>query len=691
MTTELRTMSKDPAMKLVRVHSDDDPSFKGELKARLASEGIRQTNTGGYRPTNNSRTERRIRTINEAFRATLIVATGGLAEYESLWGPGLAHAMHCSNCNVWTDGRCPYRAITGKEYDWGKRDLSFGQSGLAYKPPEHRRSKFDTTGYSVIWVGHSRTTPDAERVVPIEWDPAQTAYKLGTEIDVARFAPTTPTSFLLREGPHKKKGSKTVREFVAKYNLPSYKCGGAGTPDEQIDGRDPVLEVESIQGKRYRGNKTRYHVKWKGSDVMTWEPKTHLKDCMTLVKQYEDKVNKAAAKAKARLTSSSLAEGVGVHEDIESMMTPDPMVYIIDVEHGFVVPRVHRFSDVAPGCTPTHTCHMPTPSNEAATAVSQLLKLQKRPCTVAEWLPGYTTELNEVTRRRLRPLSHDEVVRVNAVGKAVRLRMNLEPKRDGRRKCRLILQGFREPKSWDRGTIDSPVAALSTIRALVFMAGAVGEILSSIDVSTAFLQSESYDPADPPRYVSYQPCKEVPIQYYQLLGPLYGQRSASMRWYHTLRKWLVSEGFKPGMNEPCVFTHSNGLKVAVWVDDIIVRGTQEATASFYSALAKRFDIKDPSYLTPQSPLCFVGLDIEEQATNNGAVRVIHQNNVMSEYLSSLDILPNTAVRCPMPESKALYSDSEKLDELDATWYRSQIGSLNYFAMTTRYDIAHVVS
>ena len=57
MRTELRTMSKDPKKDLVRLHSDDDKSFKGELKAWLVSEGIRQTDTGGYRPTNYSRVE----------------------------------------------------------------------------------------------------------------------------------------------------------------------------------------------------------------------------------------------------------------------------------------------------------------------------------------------------------------------------------------------------------------------------------------------------------------------------------------------------------------------------------------------------------------------------------------------------------------------------------------------------------
>ena len=51
MRSELRTMSKDLAKGLVRVHSDDDPYFKKELRAYLVAEGIRQTHTGGYRPT----------------------------------------------------------------------------------------------------------------------------------------------------------------------------------------------------------------------------------------------------------------------------------------------------------------------------------------------------------------------------------------------------------------------------------------------------------------------------------------------------------------------------------------------------------------------------------------------------------------------------------------------------------------
>ena len=118
-------------------------------------------------------------------------------------------------------------------------------------------------------------------------------------------------------------------------------------------------------------------------------------------------------------------------------------------------------------------------SDQDRQAVQQLILSEKVSGTVEEWLPGYQTELAEVKRRRLEPVSPENMR--DAVRKAVRLRMRLEPKKDGRRKGRLILQGFREPTSWDTTANDSPTASLSTIRTLLFMAGHACDVVSSID------------------------------------------------------------------------------------------------------------------------------------------------------------------------------------------------------------------
>ena len=115
------------------------------------------------------------------------------------------------------------------------------------------------------------------------------------------------------------------------------------------------------------------------------------------------------------------------------------------------------------------------------------------------------------------------------------------------------------------------------------MAGLVGDVIFSIDVSTAFLQSSEYPPDHEHRYVYFQPHKDGKRYYYRLKGCLYGQRSAPMAWYKTLREWLEGEGFVSGKNGPCGYVHpKTGLRLAVVVDDIICRGSKEATDSFYS-------------------------------------------------------------------------------------------------------------
>ena len=323
------------------------------------------------------------------------------------------------------------------------------------------------TGCPAIWVGRSNVVPGADVVVPITWDGGSSRYILGNAV-AASGVVVDDTKFPLRSGPVVSSDdvdTKSFDEFMDVFHHQMY-GNSKDHSSEQIDGEDPIMEVEQIVAKTGKGKKTRYLVKWKGSDDKTWEPVSHLKGATEAIQRYES-------------TKKGKQTGKMVYDYVHKM-------YI------------------------TYT------PSEDERAVQQLVGTERVKGTTEQWLPGYRAELDAVRTRRLESVEPtDEVIR-----KAVRMRMRLEQKKDGRKKARLILQGFREPRSWDIGGIDSPVAAMASIRTLLFMAGIIGDVISSIDVSTAFLQSDEFPSDQEARYVYYQPYKGSKRYYYRLKGCL---------------------------------------------------------------------------------------------------------------------------------------------------------------------------
>ena len=56
-----------------------------------------------------------------------------------------------------------------------------------------------------------------------------------------------------------------MNEFIDDFFKPWYKST-EGDESEQVEGEDPILEVEKIVSHTGRANKTRYLTKWKGSE-----------------------------------------------------------------------------------------------------------------------------------------------------------------------------------------------------------------------------------------------------------------------------------------------------------------------------------------------------------------------------------------------------------------------------------------
>ena len=677
MVTEVET-KKEGEKTIVRVHSDRGPEFEKEVAHWLLDKNIRQTDNGAYKPEGNSKVERRIGQISEVMRANMWDGAGGVADYDPLWGAATVHACDRINKTVWSDGRCPEEALTGRKKQTAEEEgmKPFASHVISFRPKERRPSKLSTPGFQAIWVGKSTMVPGGDVVIPVSWDSKNAKWELGHEIDVDKCQYREENRPLV-EGTeavptNSRSAVKVAEMFQEKYNLMNYQVGKSKEEWRDEEGRDKIWDVAAVLDYRSKGEKGKpvYKVRWADGHE-TWEPMNHLDGCKQLVEDY-------MAKRKADKEASIAARSTKGTKLIANARK----------KRARARGKLAKVRGMAAGVGPWVS------EEEDARAVSYLLRRQKRSGTVEEWMPGYRAEVHAVFNTRLRKVeTHDEVRKAQA--QAVPMRINLEPKHDGRKKCRWILQGFREPASWDGvDGNDSPVTSMASIRTIVFKNNEVEEeeVLSSVDVSTAFLQADGYGPEERVRYVSYKPYPGATTQYFQLMGPIYGQRAAPKAWFETFTKWLVSEGFEQGKNEPCTFYKKGkgskpGLAVVVYVDDCLVRGNEQDSKEFYKKLEKKFQIKDPTYLTEQSPLQFLGFEI---AMNDGFVEV-DQEVAIERFLEGQQGLPAARVGSPMPSVNALHEDETPVGEEEATKFRKQCGTLNYFAVASRYDIGLAVS
>ena len=126
--------------------------------------------------------------------------------------------------------------------------------------------------------------------------------------------------------------------------------------------------------------------------------------------------------------------------------------------------------------------------------------------SVSEWMQAHDSEFKSVHGRRLRELYGEEKERVMVPERnLIRMRMNPEPKKDGRKKMRLLVRGDTEPAEWNEGRcLDSPTVMASTMKMIIALhdEGDEEEEVSIGDISTAFLTSPSYSEGERKRYVA---------------------------------------------------------------------------------------------------------------------------------------------------------------------------------------------
>ncbi len=357
-------------------------------------------------------------------------------------------------------------------------------------------------------------------------------------------------------------------------------------------------------------------------------------------------------------------------------------------------------------------------SDDIDRMISELMLKHKVEGSVADWRPGVEEEFKTVSEIRFEEVDQETADRVLREGRAMKLRMILELKKDNRRKGRLVAQGFWEDVFTTGAHVDSPVASFASVRTLLFKTGQPGEVIASGDISKAFLMADEYPDSDEPRYCYFSMYKGGPKMVWRLKGPLYGSRDSPKLWFESIRRFMltvqwmgekgfvlddavkglgepvggVDNGFEQGLNEPCVFTHPvTGLIVVLFVDDIITRGMPEVTTQFYETLNETYALRSWSILTPENPLVHLGFSVTEEFRDGKVFRYLDQEADVKRFIRDNELEFSRRVSSPMPDKRHIVRSPKCLDAEEAKWFKSLVGQMGWYAISLRWDIAHSVS
>ena len=286
----------------------------------------------------------------------------------------------------------------------------------------------------------------------------------------------------------------------------------------------------------------------------------------------------------------------------------------------------------------------------------------------------------------LTPESHDYEI---AVRTATNCRMILAIKRDGTVKCRLVKQGFRENCSVTDGPdfhYASSVVSLSTVRLILSKRNFTNTTRISLrDISTAFLQSTPY-PEGQWKYCKYRCNITGEWKYYRQISSIYGEKSAPMRWQNTLFPWLEALGFEPGKNEKSIFyLPERDLTILVYVDDCLAVGEEEDIKWFWKLLGERFECKDEEWLSPETPLDYLGMELYI----DDKYLWIGMKDYIEKMVRNLEIKIIPESKCKTPINKPINEDgtSTPLTAVERHTFLCALGMTGWLNQTARPDIA----
>ena len=233
-------------------------------------------------------------------------------------------------------------------------------------------------------------------------------------------------------------------------------------------------------------------------------------------------------------------------------------------------------------------------------------------------------------------------------------------KDDGTVKARLVARGFEEKLE---DPTNSPTVTKHAVRILLSLATTSNWTLKSVDVTSAYLQSDKMT-----REVFIKPPASLKMKdiLWKLNKPLYGLGDAGRRWYMSLTATLKNTLQMSRIDKNVFYTTGDDGKLqgllVVHVDDILMTGDH----NFYKKVKPALDNYKIGRVET-TEFNYLGWQLKQEGTKIFVTQEHYCNYVRDDILDKMK-----AVK-PVPQNR------EEVDENLQSFMRTVIGKLNWLA------------
>lgn len=259
-------------------------------------------------------------------------------------------------------------------------------------------------------------------------------------------------------------------------------------------------------------------------------------------------------------------------------------------------------------------------------------------------------------------------------------------------KSRLVARGFTQIYGLNYWETYAPVIRNSTLRLLLAVAVEENYFIEQIDVKNAYVNSVLKETV----YMNQPKGFEIGDNLVcKLNKSIYGLKQSGNEWNKLLNNELLKLSFKRLKTDSCVYIKQSEIEniiiIAVYVDDILIMGKHKSEiCKIKCDIAKVFeidDLGDCKYV--------LGLNVERGSDWLSVNQRQYILNILQQY-NMTDCNP---ARTPLVQGQKMVqckgksgdSSCEECGKVEATAYRSLIGTLMFLAVSTRPDISYAVS